>query len=93
LSEALTRHMPAMHIIEGGYCGLHLTIRLPVCYPDREIADAARRHGIAPAPLSSFALQPTPEDNGLVLGYGNTSAELFEPLVQRLGKLVRGAKD
>jgi GntR family transcriptional regulator/MocR family aminotransferase len=93
LREALTRHMPAMHIIEGGYCGLHLTIRLPVCYPDREIADAARRHGIAPAPLSSFALQPTPEDNGLVLGYGNTSAELFEPLVQRLAKLVRATKD
>ena len=92
LREALTRHMPMTHVIEGGYCGLHLTVRLPACYPDRDIADAARKHGMAPAPLSSFALQPMPEDNGLVLGYGNTSAELFEPLVRLLAKLIRGAK-
>ena len=91
LREALTRHMPT-HVIEGGYCGLHLTVRLPACYPDREIADAARKHGLAPTPLSSFALEPTPEDNGLVLGYGNTSAELFEPLVRLLARLVRGAR-
>jgi GntR family transcriptional regulator/MocR family aminotransferase len=28
----------------------------------------------------------------LVLGYGNTSAELFEPLVKRLSQLVRSAE-
>ena len=32
-------------------------------------------------------------DNGLVLGYGNTSAELFAPLVQRLGALARETQD
>jgi GntR family transcriptional regulator/MocR family aminotransferase len=81
--------MPITHVIEGGYCGLHLTVRLPACYPDREIADAARRHGMAPTPLSTFALQPMAEDNGLVLGYGNTSADLFEPLVRMLGALIQ----
>jgi GntR family transcriptional regulator/MocR family aminotransferase len=38
--------------------------------------------------LSRFSLSPQPEDNGLVLGYGNTSESLFVPLVQRLAKLI-----
>jgi GntR family transcriptional regulator/MocR family aminotransferase len=92
LREALTGHLQIPHEIEGGYCGLHLTVRLPARYPDRRIAAAARRYGIAPTPLSAFALQPMPQDNGLVLGYGNTSAELFEPLVQRLSELARAAE-
>ena len=92
LREALTRHLRVPHTIEGGYCGLHLTVRLPACYPDKVIAEAAQRYSIAPAPLSAFALQPLPQDNGLVLGYGNTSAELFEPLVQRLSQLALAAQ-
>jgi len=71
---------------------MHLTVRLPPCYPDREVVDSARRLGIAPAPLSSFALRPLPEDNGLVLGYGNTSAELFERLIRRVSQLVEAAR-
>jgi GntR family transcriptional regulator / MocR family aminotransferase len=92
LREALTRHMHLPHAIEGGYSGLHLTVRLPPRYPDHMIAAAALRYGIAPAPLSGCALRPMPEDNGLVLGYGNTSAELFEPLVRRLAQLTRAAE-
>ncbi|MEO5797410.1 MAG: PLP-dependent aminotransferase family protein [Rhodoferax sp.] len=92
LREALTRHLGVPHRIEGGHCGLHLSVRLPVGYPDATIAQAAQRYGIAPTALSSFALQPQPQDNGLVLGYGNTSAELFAPLVQRLGALARDAQ-
>ncbi|MDB5768171.1 MAG: Transcriptional regulator [Collimonas fungivorans] len=92
LREAMARHMQVPHTIEGGHCGLHLTVRLPAQYPDRKIAEAARRYGISPYPLSGFALQPGPEDNGLVLGYGNTSAELFEPLVRRLSQLARAAE-
>ena len=89
LREALTQHLGVPHRIEGGHCGLHLTVRLPSEYPDAAIAQAAQRYGIAPTALSGFALQPQPQDNGLVLGYGNTSAELFAPLVQRLGALAR----
>ncbi|WP_211462344.1 aminotransferase-like domain-containing protein [Collimonas silvisoli] len=92
LREALTRYLRLPHVIQGGHCGLHLTVRLPARYPDHRIADAARRYGIAPAPLSGFVLRPMPEDNGLVLGYGNTSAELFEPLVRRLSQLIRAAE-
>ncbi len=53
-----------------------------------------RRCAIAlrPHALSGFALQPTPSDNGLVLGYGNTPAELFEPLVKRLSQLARAVE-
>ena len=42
-------------------------------------------------PLSSFAMAPAPEDNGLVLGYGDTAIDLMEPLVKRLSQLVLSA--
>jgi GntR family transcriptional regulator/MocR family aminotransferase len=32
------------------------------------------------------------DDNGLVLGYGNTPAELFAPLVRRLSQLILAAE-
>jgi GntR family transcriptional regulator/MocR family aminotransferase len=92
LREALSRHLHLPHAIEGGYCGLHLTVRLPARYPDCKIAEAARRYGIAPSPLSGFALRPMADDNGLVLGYGNTPAELFAPLVRRLSQLILAAE-
>jgi GntR family transcriptional regulator/MocR family aminotransferase len=91
LRLALTRHLKVPHEIDGGYCGLHLTVRLPPRFDDRQIAADALRHRLAPTALSSFAIQPKATDNGLVLGYGNTSAELFEPLVKRLSQLVRAA--
>ena len=91
LRLALARHLQVPHEIDGGHCGLHLTVRLPPRFDDRRIAEEALRHRLAPVPLSSFAMQPTAADNGLVLGYGNTSAERFEPLVKRLSQLVRAA--
>ncbi len=90
LREALIRHLGVPHRIEGGHCGLHLTVRLPGHFPDVRIAKAAQHYGMAPGTLSGYALQAQPQDNGLVLGYGNTSAELFAPLVQRLGDLAQG---
>jgi GntR family transcriptional regulator/MocR family aminotransferase len=92
LRLALTRHFKVPHDIDGGYCGLHLTVRLPPRFDDRQIAADALRHHLAPSALSGFAMQPMPSDNGLVLGYGNTSAELFEPLVRRLSQLARAAE-
>jgi GntR family transcriptional regulator/MocR family aminotransferase len=92
LRLALTRHFKVPHEIDGGYCGLHLTVRLPPRFDDRQIAADALRHHLAPSALSGFAMQPMPSDNGLVLGYGNTSAELFEPLVGRLSQLARAAE-
>jgi len=91
LREALARQLRVPHRIDGGHCGLHLTLRLEASVPDRPLAEAARRYGLAPAALSGFALAPLPQDNGLVLGYGNTSADLFEPSVRRLSQLARAA--
>jgi GntR family transcriptional regulator/MocR family aminotransferase len=58
---------------------------------DVQVVEAARRWGMAPQALSTFALAPQAQDNGLVLGYGNTPIETIAPLVKRLGKLLRGA--
>ncbi|HYG45343.1 MAG TPA: PLP-dependent aminotransferase family protein, partial [Bordetella sp.] len=91
LRAALARHLPIDHEVLGGHGGLHLTLRLPPAHVDHAIAAAARRAGLGPAALSAFALRPTAQDNGLVLGYGNTSAELFEPLVRRLAGVIAAA--
>ncbi len=93
LREALASHLRVPHRIDGGRGGLHLLVRLPPEFADRAIVAAALRHGMAPQALSTFAARPTAADNGLVLGYGNTSAEMFEPLVRRLSRLapLRGA--
>jgi GntR family transcriptional regulator/MocR family aminotransferase len=90
LRAALARNLDVEHTVEGGQCGLHLTLRLPADYDDRRIAVNAPAHGMQPQPLSSFALA-APE-NGLVLGYGNTAAELFDPLTRRLAQLTRQAR-
>jgi len=92
LRAALARHLPVPHEVLGGHGGLHLTLRLPPGLDDRAIAAAARGAGLAPAALSTFALRPTAQDNGLVLGYGNTSAELFDPLVRRLARAIAAVR-
>jgi GntR family transcriptional regulator / MocR family aminotransferase len=88
LREALTQHWGVPHHIDGGRCGLHLCVRFDAAYPDVQIAAAARRYAMAPQALSAFALEPQPQDNGLVLGYGNTAVEAMVPLVKRLGKVL-----
>ena len=89
LRQALQQHLAVPHQIEGGQCGLHLCVRFGSAWPDQGVAEQARQHGMAPSALSGFALPPGPSDNGLVLGYGNTSSELFAPLIQRLSGLMR----
>lgn len=87
LRTALQQHLDVEHTLQGGQCGLHLTLRLPACYDDKKLATMAVAHGMQPQALSSFALASP--DNGLVLGYGNTSSELFDPLTRRLAQLVK----
>jgi GntR family transcriptional regulator/MocR family aminotransferase len=64
LRLALHKHLKVPHDIEGGYCGLHLTVRLPERFDDRRIAAEALRHRIAPSALSGFAMQPLPRTTG-----------------------------
>lgn len=90
LLDTLQRAFAIEHTVEGGPCGLHLTLRLPARYPDRELAGAARAHGMTALALSTFAMKPVPGDNGLVLGYGNTPEHLYAPLLRTLAKLAHG---
>ncbi|CAB3921932.1 HTH-type transcriptional regulatory protein GabR [Achromobacter anxifer] len=92
LREALAEHLGIEHEVLGGHCGLHLTVRLPAQFPDREIVQQARKIGMNPGALSSFAVAPQAEDNGLVIGYGNTGAERFAGLVRRLRDVALGLK-
>ncbi|MGN6653616.1 MocR-like pyridoxine biosynthesis transcription factor PdxR [Trinickia sp.] len=89
LRAALTQYLDVPHVVAGGDSGMHLTIRLPADCVDVRIAEAARAFDMAPMPLSRFASCPLPEDNGLVLGYGNTSESSFVPLIRRLAMLIR----
>ncbi|WP_313233349.1 MocR-like pyridoxine biosynthesis transcription factor PdxR [Delftia acidovorans] len=91
LREALATQLGVEHEVLGGHGGLHLTVRLPPDLSDRAIVEQARRAGMNPGALSSFALAPLPQDNGLVIGYGNTDAARFGALVRRLGKLAAAA--
>lgn len=92
LREALATHLGIEHEVLGGHCGLHLTVRLAPAYSDVDIVAQARKLGMHPAALSSFALNPREEDNGLVIGYGNTGAERFPALVRRLHEVAAGLK-
>lgn len=90
LREALSREMTVPCEVAGGHGGMHLLVRLPGCYPDQRIVEAAWRYHIAPAALSANTLHPRPGDNGLILGYGNTPEDRFVPLIQRLSMLAAG---
>lgn len=92
LRDALAQHLGVDHEVLGGHSGLHLTVRLPPDLPDRAIVEQARKLGMNPNALSTFAITPQPQDNGLVIGYGNTSADRFPGLVKQLGKLARAAR-
>lgn len=89
LSTALGQHLGIPHSIEGGRGGLHLCVRFYADYSDVAVAAAALRYGMVPQALSTFALEPQAQDSGLVLGYGNTHAETMEPLVKRLGGILK----
>ncbi|WAI82200.1 MULTISPECIES: PLP-dependent aminotransferase family protein [Achromobacter] len=92
LREALATHFRVDHEVLGGHSGLHLTVRLPPDMPDQAIVAQARQVGMNPSALSSFAMAPRPEDNGLVIGYGNTSADHFPTMIKRLGDFARQAR-
>ena len=88
LRNALASDFDPAYAVIGERCGLHLTVRLDPAFPDKAIVAAAQREGIGPRALSSFALDPQPTDNGLVIGYGDTDATRIPELVKRLATLV-----
>ena len=92
LRDALATHFDPAYAVIGERCGLHLTVRLDPSFPDKAIVAAARREGIGPRALSSFALDPQPADNGLVIGYGDTDASRIPGLIRRLAAIVAAQK-
>jgi GntR family transcriptional regulator/MocR family aminotransferase len=88
LRDALTAHFASAQIL-GGDCGMHLTLRLPPRLADRTLAERARAAGLNPRALSGFALRPRAATNGLVIGYGNTTAERLAPAIDTLAELAR----
>ncbi|UIN19551.1 MocR-like pyridoxine biosynthesis transcription factor PdxR [Herbaspirillum frisingense] len=91
LREALQAHLPGYEVW-GGDSGLHLTVRLPLDWPDTAVSTAARAAGMNVGALSSFSALPRQAaSNGLVIGYGNTSSEQFAPLIRRLAQVLRRA--
>ncbi|VVE38565.1 PLP-dependent aminotransferase family protein [Pandoraea terrigena] len=92
LRDALAVHFDPAYAVIGERCGLHLTVRLDPAFPDKAIVAAAQREGIGPRALSSFALDPHPTDNGLVIGYGDTDAPRIPGLIKRLAAIVATQK-
>jgi GntR family transcriptional regulator/MocR family aminotransferase len=87
LRDALAVHFETAQIL-GGNCGMHLTLRLPPGISDRAVVDLAQQREISARALSGFALRPCDEDNGLVIGYGNTPAEQIADAVGSLAQCV-----
>ena len=88
LREALAAHFEPAQIL-GGNCGMHLTLRLPPHISDRAVVDLAQQQRISARALSGFTLRPHDEDNGLVIGYGNTPAEQIGTAVGSLAQYAR----
>jgi GntR family transcriptional regulator / MocR family aminotransferase len=78
--------------VHGSQAGMHLAVTLPKGFPkdfnDREIATRAASKGIWLWPLSPSYLGTSPRQ-GLILGFGNTSAEQMPAAVSRLGAHLR----
>ncbi|WOD16914.1 MocR-like pyridoxine biosynthesis transcription factor PdxR [Paraburkholderia kirstenboschensis] len=89
LREALSEHFASSEIL-GGDCGMHLTLRMPPGIDDQALIQRAFAKGLSPRALSGFALEPHAGTNGLVIGYGNTSAEELAPAVRTLSELAAG---
>jgi len=67
-----------------------LTLRMPPGIDDQALIPRALAKGLSPRALSGFALKPNAGTNGLVIGYGNTSAEELAPAVRTLSELAAG---
>lgn len=89
LRRAVERHLGVPHHVRSAECGLHLVLQLPEQYPDRAIVTRALDRKLGPKPLSAFTLKSHEGSNGLVLGYGNNSAEQFDSLLKTLSTLVK----
>ncbi|MBA0037047.1 PLP-dependent aminotransferase family protein [Pantoea sp. BIGb0393] len=89
LRQALQQTLGAKVAIQGGECGMHLVLSLPDDQNDMALVDRLIHSGYAPGALSGFYLGEN-KQQGLVLGYGNTSTSQITAGVAQLARLLRG---
>lgn len=70
--------------------GLSVLVRLPPGMDDVALALQARKHGLAPVPLSPWYADPQPHHAGLVLGVANVPEDEAAAHCARLMALVEG---
>jgi GntR family transcriptional regulator/MocR family aminotransferase len=87
LVDALRRDLPRLEIL-GDAAGLHLAVALPDGRPDRETAERAAAQSVWAMPLSACYVSARPRQ-GLVLGFGGSSARELRDAVRKLAPLVR----
>jgi GntR family transcriptional regulator/MocR family aminotransferase len=87
LADALRRELGASLEVLGEQAGVHLVARLLVRRSDREVVLQAARRGVWTMPLSACYLG-RPTSQGLVLGYGGSSAPAIPAAVRRLREVL-----
>jgi GntR family transcriptional regulator/MocR family aminotransferase len=72
--------------VTAGEAGLHAILWLPEDVDEARAVEAARRHGLAPAPLGVHRVTKGPP--GLILGYGNLAGWSLEEALERLHSAI-----
>ncbi|MFC7778388.1 PLP-dependent aminotransferase family protein [Pantoea sp. GCM10028869] len=88
LRQALQQTFGAQVPLLGGECGMHLVLSLAADQNDMALVDRLIQSGYAPGALSGFYLGEQ-KQQGLVLGYGNTSTSQITAGVAQLARLLR----
>lgn len=89
LRQALHQTFGAQIALLGGECGMHLVLSLAEDQSDMALVDRLIQSGYAPGALSGFYLGENTQQ-GLVLGYGNTSTSQITAGVAQLARLLHG---
>lgn len=87
LRSALQHTLGAQVPLLGGECGMHLVLQLDQEIDDRALADRLFKSGYAPGALSGFYLGAQ-KQQGLVLGYGNTSTSQIAAGIAHIARLL-----
>ncbi|WP_350261499.1 PLP-dependent aminotransferase family protein [Pantoea sp. BJ2] len=88
LRQALQQTFGAQVPLLGGECGMHLVLSLAADQNDMALVDRLIQSGYAPGALSGFYLGEQ-KQQGLVLGYGNTSTSQITAGIAQLARLLR----
>jgi GntR family transcriptional regulator/MocR family aminotransferase len=87
LVDAITAEAEGALKVMGGEAGLHLVATLARGKRDRAISLSAARHGLWAMPLGACYLG-RPSRQGLVLGFGGTSARKMREAVRALVRVI-----